>query len=271
MLNYFIKIFFAVLLVVTVSSHATTSTEQSLPSPLQEAPQAEAKRATIWPTTLYLGIDLAKTGYGWHQKTGNAWEISSSIDFSRLLWDMDYGQGSIHRDGGNDGSITDTTGRYFRVGLGWNLLTPTDDHNQFFAGIRYARSWFNFALKGRVLPCDHRSYNDKQGIIGKPTTCIGCTSGWDSWKGDSVVDWWEIVAGGKVRLVHILSIGCTVRYKFHKKTIKKRCTNNQIAEPFDIPGFGFGEYDHAFGCSLYVLLRIPLQSKHKVAISSRKN
>lgn len=84
----------------------------------------------------------------------------------------------------------------------------------------------------------------------------------------TIAHWWEVVAGGKVYLIGILSIGCTARYKFGKKI-----ENKLYALPFDIPGFGLAEFDHAFGYSLYLLLRIPLKKSNKTCYknASRKS
>ncbi|AXI24196.1 hypothetical protein CE557_372 [Cardinium endosymbiont of Sogatella furcifera] len=203
----------------------------------------------IWPTTWYLGIDVAKTCVGWYQKTGPAYEIHSSIDFYPILLDVDYGLGQIQRDGRpHNGSFASARGQYFRVGLGYNFLTPTAHHNQFFIGLRYARSFFDFQLKSNKLQCNHPSNK-----ACSPQRCIAPIALRHS-KDAAIVHWWEVVAGGKVYLMRALSIGCTVRYKFSKKIENKLC-----ALPFDIPGFGLAEFDHAFGYSLYVLLRIPLQ------------
>lgn len=207
---------------------------------------------TIWPTTCYLGVDIAKTCVGWYQKTGHAYEITGSIDFSRILLDVDYGLGHIQRDGRqHNGSFTSASGKYFRIGLGYNFLTPTLHHNQFFIGLRYARSSFNFQLESNKLQCNHPPAD--------PCTpaCIAPIALRHS-KDAAIAHWWEVVAGGKVYLMRILSIGCTARYKFSKKI-----ENNLYALPFDIPGFGLAEFDHAFGYSLYVLLRIPLQKSNK--------
>ncbi|WP_342264981.1 DUF6048 family protein [Cardinium endosymbiont of Philonthus spinipes] len=210
---------------------------------------------TIWPTTWYIGIDLAKTCVGWYQKTGAAYEVNGSIDFNHILLDVDYGWGQIQRDGRpNKGSFSSAQGRYFRLGLGYNFLTPTLHHNQFFVGFRYARSFFNFQLEGNRLQCNHPA--DK---ACTPEICSYAPIALRHSKGDAIAHWWEVVAGGKIYLISMLSVGCTARYK-----CSKSIENNLHALPFDIPGFGLAEFDHAFGYSVYIALRIPLQKSSKV-------
>lgn len=209
----------------------------------------------IWPTTWYIGLDLAKTCMGWYQKTGHAYEIHGSIHCSHILLNVDYGWGQTQRDGRrHNGSFASADGQYYRVGIDYNFLTPTLHHNQFFIGLRYARSFFDFQLKSNKLQCNHPS-----GQSCVPGKCRPVPIALQHKKGAAIAHWWEIVAGGKAHLMGILSIGCTARYKFSKKI-----ENHLDAFPFDIPGFGLAEFDHAFGYSLYILLRIPLQKSSKV-------
>ncbi|MGI2257644.1 DUF6048 family protein [Candidatus Cardinium hertigii] len=243
MLRYIIKPFLALFLLAAVPGYIVA--KDQLPP------------HRIWPTTCYLGIDLAKTCVGWYEKTGSACEINGSIDFSRILLDLDYGFGTIQRDHRKDkGSLTFSRGNYFRIGLGYNFLAPTMDHNQFFIGFRYARSFFYFQLESNKLQCKHPS--DKP-CIEKCTPPNRLSASLKKRQAAQVAHWWEWVVGGKVYLMPMLSIGCTARYKFSKKLEKPLATL-----PFDIPGFGLAESDDAFGYSLYLLIRIPLQKSKKI-------
>ena len=203
--------------------------------------------STIWPTTLYIGLDMAKTSYGWFQKTGSSYEIHGSTDFNHILVHADYGSGEIKRYRTKQkGSCADTHGNYFRLGLDYNFLSPTVYHNQFFIGLLYARSFFNFQLNSDKLVCHHEP--DKSCILA----CVAPIS-LRSLGENGVSHWWEIVVGGKVCVLSILSIGCTARYKF-----AKNIENKLFVLPFDIPGWGLREEENAFGYSLYILTRIPL-------------
>ncbi|CCM10004.1 Putative uncharacterized protein [Cardinium endosymbiont cEper1 of Encarsia pergandiella] len=244
MLRYIIKPFLGLFLLAAVPQYIVAK-DQLPPN-------------RIWPTTCCLGIDLAKTCLGWYQKTGSAYEINGSIDFNRILLDLDYGIGTIQRDHRKDkGSLTFSRGYYFRIGLGYNFLTPTMDRNQFFIGFRYARSFFDFQLESNKLQCNHPS--DKSCNEAKCTPPNGLSASLKKRQGAQIVHWWEWVVGGKVYLMPMLSIGCTARYKFNKKLEKPLATL-----PFDIPGFGLAEFDDVFGYSLYLLIRIPLQKTDKI-------
>ncbi|TSJ81286.1 MAG: DUF6048 family protein [Candidatus Cardinium sp.] len=240
MLRCIIKLLLVVVCAAAIPEHVVAKDKPSITS--------------IWPTTWYIGLDLAKTCMGWCQKTGPAYEIHGSIDCSRILLSAGYGWGQIQRDSRqHNGSFAAAYGKYFRVGLDYNFLTPALHHNQFFIGLRYARSFFDFQLKSTKLYCNHLP--DKPcDLECKPVPIALQHSG-----GAAIAHWWEIVAGGKAHLIGMVSIGCTARYKFSKKI-----ENDLHAFPFDIPGFGLAEFDHAFGYSLYILLRIPLQKSDKV-------
>ncbi|WP_339044483.1 DUF6048 family protein [Cardinium endosymbiont of Tipula unca] len=215
---------------------------------------SKIQKKTVWPITLYFGVDLVKTCTGWYQKTGNMYEINGSIDIRNVLLDVDYGFGEIQYDKRKlKGSFSHTDGHYFRIGFGYNFLTPTLDYNQFFIGMRYARSFFSFRLKSDKLQCNHEPSKDCKPICTAPIV-------FRNLKGSGVAHWWELVVGGKVRLVSIASIGCAARYKFGKKI-----ENKLDVLPFDMPGFGLSESKDAFGYSLYIIVAIPLQKSRPSA------
>jgi len=244
MLRYIIKLFLGLFLLAAVPEYIIAN-DQFSPN-------------RGWPTTCCLGIDVAKTCVGWHQKTGAACEINGAIDFSRLLLDLDYGIGTIQRDHRKDkGFFTFSRGYYFRIGLGYNFLAPTMDGNQFFIGFCYSRSFFDFQIESNKLKCKHPL--DKSCTEAKCTPPNRLSASLKKRQGSQIAHWWEWVVGGKVYLMPMLSIGCTARYKFSKKLEKPLATL-----PFDIPGFGLAEFDHAFGYSLYLLIRIPLQKPEKI-------
>ena len=214
--------------------------------PLAKAHDAKSKFHALWPNVLYLGVDVAKTGYGWYQKIGNSYELHASTHVKDILFYGDYGWGQITRDKRQQqGSYSDTIGSYFRLGIACNFLSWTKQHNQFFIGIDYAKSFFNFQLNSTKLACDHQASKECEPLCKAPQSL-------QSLGGDGVASWWEVVAGGKVYLMPMVSMGCMARYKFAKKM-----TDSEVL-PFDIPGWGLGEDTYAFGYSVYLLLHIPL-------------
>lgn len=214
--------------------------------PLAKADDTKGKLHALWPTVLYLGVDLAKTGYGWYQKIGSSYELHASIPVSDILFYGDYGWGQITRDKRQQqGSCSDTIGSYFKLGIACNFLSLTKQHNQFFIGLDYAKSFFNFQLNSTKFECDHEASKPCEKSCEAPESL-------QSPGGEGIASWWELVVGGKVYLIPMVAMGCTARYKFAKKM-----TDSKVL-PFDIPGWGLGEDTHAFGYSLYLLVQIPL-------------
>jgi hypothetical protein len=154
----------------------------------------------------------------------------------------DYGFGAIQWEG-TDKRATKTkskyrsSGKYFRVGLNYNLLKDTPDKNAAFLGVRYAMSFFDDWLTSKI------SY-DSKGVIDNGAAVS------EHQKGVSA-NWLEAVAGVKVKVWRFLYVGGTVRYKFWLGMDRAdRC------RPYDILGWGLNE-EQRFGFSYYLSVRIP--------------
>lgn len=216
----------------------------------QAVAAAEGVKSYLWPTVCYIGADIAKPIYGW--STGVACELNSTIDFHRIFFDVDYGFAKITRDEpGRSSSFVYTRGHYGRIGVNFNVLPKTVDYNQWFIGFRYARSFFSFRIKSTKRhkhPAEERCDNDCENV---PSNFQDCRAG-------EVAHWFEVVTGVKVRIIHCLAIGSTFRFKFRCKLER----NGRILA-YEIPGFGFAEDPYAFGYSVYLLIRIPLQKHNK--------
>ncbi|OJW68918.1 MAG: hypothetical protein BGO68_04005 [Candidatus Amoebophilus sp. 36-38] len=215
-----------------------------------------AKIKDILPTGLQIGFDVPRPlYYRWKEKTGWQYEVNGSIDFKQVLLEGDYGWGSILRKNpsGKRTSLAENIGQYFRIGLSYNFIKNSPDHNAAYLGMRYSKAYFKDYLYGKLA----REKNEK----GKEITPF--------WEDDSLADidqqaklqahWFEIIGGVRVKVWGWIYAGCTARYKFAKKiTIR---TQN----PFDIIGWGMNDED-AFGANFYIGIRIPLQ-----AISSKQS
>ena len=158
-----------------------------------------------WPTGIRLSIDVASPlYYKYYQKTGVQYEFNASTDFANFMLEGDYGWGSIQWKGldlkTSPRSAYTSDGKYFRIGLNYNLLQDTPDKNAAFLGVRYATSFFQDHLTSQV------SYNSAGPIKNKLPI--------DSEQSDVKARWYEAVAGVKVKVWKILYVGGTVRYKF---------------------------------------------------------
>ncbi len=196
-----------------------------------------------WPTGIQLGVDIARPlYYALYQKTGGQYELNAFADLTKLMLEGDLGWGNIRWDGFNRETNTRSTytssGRYFRIGLNYNIILDTPEKNVAFLGLRYAKSLFQDHLVSRVI------YNSGELI---------------KWGGFPVdkrqhavrARWYEVVAGVKVRIWKPLYVGSTLRYKF-----LMRVEGADAYVPYDVLGWGLHS-EETFGLSYYISLRIP--------------
>ncbi len=202
------------------------------------------------PTGLEIGFDVARLPYYiWKEKTGGQYEVHSSIDFNRILLDVDYGWGSMLRKNPTKSKedpkkkftkiLSHNWGQYFRVGLSYNFIPKNKDHNVAYLGFMYSRSIFRDALYG--------NYMGKTDLF-QSTVDVDTTDKFNA-------HWLEVVAGVRVQVWQWVYMGCTVRYKFAKSI-----SSSKTLIPFDIIGWGLNEEDNAWGVNYYIGIRIPLRS-----------
>jgi hypothetical protein len=199
-----------------------------------------AKIRDILPTGLQLDIDVSRPLYYlWKEKTGIQYELHTSLNFNRILLEGDYGWGTILRKNPPDKmtALAENIGQYFRIGLSYNFIKNSVDHNAAFLGARYGQAYFRDYLYGKLEGGETIDRNDKMHA-----------------------HWLEIVAGVRVKVWEWIYTGCTVRYKFAKKVSAINKLN-----PFDIIGWGMNE-DDAFGANLYIGIRIPLQANTPIQL-----
>ena len=191
-----------------------------------------AAQSQYWPTGVQLGMEVSNPLYYkyYRKQIDEQYEFNASIDFARLLVEGDYGWGSGKRLVRNLQTKTNTVyshkGKYFRVGLNYNMVPDTPDRNTAFLGLRYARNFFQNSRHATSL------------AIPKHGT----------------VSWYEVVAGVKIKVWTILYVGSTVRYKWDLSC-------NQTWRPPYIGGWGaYSQGDESMlGLTYYVSLRIPFE------------
>ncbi len=200
-------------------------------------------KVRYWPTGVQLSMDVSRPlYYKFYEENGVHYEFNSSIDFSRLMLEGDYGWGKVEQAGlnhkTNTASVYTNHGKYFRVGLNYNFVKDTPDKNAAFLGLRYARGFFKDALKSRV------NYALEGLVENGPLL--------DMQQDKVQARWFEAVSGVKVKVWKLLYVGCTMRYKFGLKI-----THTTAHLPFEILGWGLND-EEAFGFNYYISLRIPL-------------
>lgn len=214
------------------------------------------------PTGLEIGFDVARLPYYlWKEKTGVQYEFYSSVDFNRMLLEIDYGFGNILRKNPPKRidnkpiikTISYNRGQYFRIGLSYNFIPKNTEHNVACLGLMYSRSSFRDALYGNFITSG--GYNQSETAVDTADNLHA--------------HWIEIVAGVRVQVWQWVYMGCSARYKFAKQV-----SSSLALIPFDIIGWGLHEADDAWGVNYYISIRIPFPSvlnRSQVSLKSTKN
>jgi len=129
-------------------------------------------------------------------------------------------------------------GVYARIGMDYNLLPIKDRsvHHAIFLGGRYGISRFKHEADNIVSP---NSY------WGDFTL--------DQYVNSSLGHWVELTGGMKTELLNNFFLGWTVRYK-----ILISNGNDEVMDPYSIPGYGKGNSKRGFGISYSVLYKFPM-------------
>jgi Domain of unknown function (DUF6048) len=200
------------------------------------------------PTGVQLGMDVCRPFYyKYYGQKGTQYELNTSIDFASFILEGDYGWGNINWEGystkkGTSSSYT-SDGKYFRIGLHYNLLQNTPNKNMAFLGFRYARSFFKDHLISKV---QYRYSDVDDGLIKKEGPFI------NSNQNNVEARWFEAVVGVKVKVWKLLYVGSTIRYKFGLLL-----DHADAHIPYDVLGWGLNDAKEPFGFNLYLSLRIP--------------
>lgn len=205
-----------------------------------------------WPVGVYFGMDIFRPLYDTYRgdgHTGMQIELNTSMYVASWMLEGDYGWGKTEWKGDNTTTGTSSSyishGKYFRIGLNYNLLRATPDKNVAFLGFRYARSF----LQDRLVSKVHYRHSDQKDnrLIKNDGTTINEAQ-------DNVkACWFEAVAGVKVKIWKLLYVGSTIRYKFNL-----RFDQIDTYIPYDVLGWGLSGTDNTFGFNCYLSLCIPV-------------
>lgn len=202
-------------------------------------------QALPWPTGLQISMDVLRLFKPQYASQGIQYELNGAIDVASCILEGDGGWGIIHWKGHNATTNTSSSyassGRYFRVGLNYNLLPDTPDKNQAFLGLRYAWNRSKDRLVSQIL-------YDSKGRIEDNSNPIAI----DSEQNGVRARWFEVVAGVKVKVWRWVYVGSTVRYKFGLHV-----AHPGFYIPYDVMGWGLNDTKHTLGFNLYLSLRIP--------------
>ena len=193
------------------------------------------------PTSVKLGVDPGTLAYMIFSKKRGFFEAEADIDIDRFFVVANYGTSTYKFD--EETFAYENNGSYLRFGADINFLNKDPHLNIAFFGLRYATSSFT----------DKLEYDTK--------AIIQSNTGWPSTRetsstGNGKANWYEMVAGLKIRVVKQLYMGFTVRYK-----LMMNVKQAEELRPYYIPGFGKNINTSAFGFNYYVSYRLPFRKK----------
>lgn len=132
------------------------------------------------------------------------------------VFELGLGQAS-NTPSGNNFTYRSPMSVYFRIGMNYNFLYNSSPDYQFYGGVRYGFSSFNYSIDDITVDAPYWEETAHFGIASQRST----------------VGWFELVFGLRVKLWGPLSAGWA--FKYH--TILHE-SNNRYGQPWYIPGFG---------------------------------
>ncbi len=194
-------------------------------------------KAPFWvPKDIRIGYDIGKqVARLWSTK--NTHEGILHLYFGKILLCVEGGKQIIFREAEVQNSRYKNQGSFLCLGVDYNFLKESPEHNICSIGLRYAMSHFQETVDTFT--------KDESELLQKPRV----------WKDQRVLfeqqlsaHWLEAVGGVGVSLWKNFFVGVQAKIKFKKKikgTEKMQC--------FEIPGWGFGDVQ-AYGDVHYYVL-----------------
>jgi hypothetical protein len=186
-------------------------------------------------TALRVGIDLNPWIQNFTNKEKKLLNLHTRVEAGDwgLLLDINRSETGVQ-----DSTTYTHAGNYVRLGVVRNLLKKDDQGNLLYLGAGYGRSWFSEAYSANVV----------DPIYGN--TSISQSQ--NNLRGG----WLEAMFGIQARIWQQLFAGYELRLKF-----APHFTDNDVAQLYQVPGYGRASDNSQVGFSYYLLYRIPLGGK----------
>ncbi|MCC8188237.1 MAG: DUF6048 family protein [Bacteroides sp.] len=137
---------------------------------------------------------------------------------------------------------------FFRIGMNYNTMYKKNSRNYLYVGARYGFSTFTYDVKSM-------EFEDPLfgGSLSNPNLID------DIWWGSvpynhsgmkGTLHWFEIVTGVRARIWKDLSMGWTVRLKYHLSS-----STSEYGDPWYVPGFG--KYSSNLGVTYTITYKLP--------------
>ena len=206
----------------------------------------KVKEPLDWtPTIIRVGIDAVGLTKSFTMEGYRSMEVSGEIAMAKYLFSLDLGNysHSFSNTAGTDPFQYKTSGTFFRLGADANFMTKDPDNNAAFFGIRYGRALFNETL----------DYTFPDPVSGSPANYSASNTNYSA-------GWGEFALGLRVKVLPLIYLGYTVRYKF---ALGFKDSNTLI--PYEVPGYGpsfEGSLKNSYwGFNYYVAIGIPLKRR----------
>ena len=184
-------------------------------------------------TALHVGFDLIGGAKTVLQDNLDWLNFTAGLDIYKYSLTVEYGQERRLFESGT--SQYEAEGSYFRAGPDVNFLFRDPDRSALFLGLRYAFNTFS----------DNLTYQLDDPVWGQGQEMLTNT--------DLKADWFELVAGMRVKLFRAVWMGYTGRYKFAVDTFE-----DQALIPQHIPGYGRADLRSTWEFNYWLMIRLPL-------------
>ncbi|MEG1162280.1 DUF6048 family protein [Bacteroides sp.] len=235
--------------------------QTSRPTHVPKRDQKKYKKEEAKPDTIplfygaYVGVDIFGIGSSLFGSDFMSSEISLVANLkNKFLPTLELGYGST--DAWNETGIHyKSSAPYFRIGADYNTMSKKKDKSSYlFVGLRYGMSSFKYNINS--LPMDDPIWGD---AVQNPSLEDGI------WGGASVpfnhsnlkatVQWFELVAGVKVKVYKNFNMGWAIRMKY-----KISASMSEYADPWYVPGFGKYKSNN-IGVTYSLIYTLPIKSK----------
>lgn len=183
-------------------------------------------------TGINIGADLIAAGKTVFKDDLDWLNFFASAEFYRYALTVEYGREKRVFENASD--IYTTEGSYFRFGPDINFLFRDPDKSSLFLGARYSANSFSDNLS-YTLP--NPFWGDQQAFLENEKL---------------KADWFELVAGLRVKLFQSVWVGYTGRFKFGVDTFE-----DEALIPSHIPGYGRADLRSTWEFNYWLIIRIP--------------
>ncbi|MCA6078985.1 DUF6048 family protein [Fulvivirga sedimenti] len=193
----------------------------------------DSARGKFKPTGLTVGVDLISGAKTFIRDDLDWLNFYAGIDIYKYTFNVEYGQEYRKFESGS--SVYEADGSYFRIGPDINFLFRDPDRSALFMGLRYAFNSFSDELSYEL---DDPFWGQSQQTLQNPKL---------------KANWFELVAGMRVKLFQAVWMGYTGRFKFAVTTFE-----DQPLIPQHVPGYGRADLRSTWEFNYWLIFRLPL-------------